>query len=258
MEGMIDFSDTTFWMVMNILLFDYTAERNIIWATNPPPEAGCGPMDEITMEQLEKIPLVPRARKKPDEQKNRTKEKGEVFTPLWVVSKMADHAERELNKGNLEQFVFAKCLEVTCGEAPFLTSRYDPVTGEPVAISDRVGILDRKLKAIRKNETDPSKQKTLMIGAYGSIYGYEYQGDSLLLARANLYLTFTENWTEMFGSPPDIGYAALIAQIISQNVLQMDGLKKTVPGTDIPCKVYDWKKNEEVLFRDIGKETDEK
>lgn len=159
MESMIDFSDTTFWMVMNILLFDYTAERNIIWATNPPPEAGCGPMDEITMEQLEKIPLVPRARKKPDEQKNRTKEKGEVFTPLWVVSKMADHAERELNKGNLEQFVFAKCLEVTCGEAPFLTSRYDPVTGEPVAISDRVGILDRKLKAIRKNETDPSKQK---------------------------------------------------------------------------------------------------
>lgn len=52
MESMIDFSDTTFWMVMNILLFDYTAERNIIWATNPPPEAGCGPMDEITMEQL--------------------------------------------------------------------------------------------------------------------------------------------------------------------------------------------------------------
>ena len=118
------------------------------------------------MEQLEKIPLVPRAWKKPDEQKNRTKEKGEVFTPLWVVSKMADHAERELNKGNLEQFVFAKCLEVTCGEAPFLTSRYDPVTGEPVAISDRVGILDRKLKAIRKNETDPSKQQTIMIGAY--------------------------------------------------------------------------------------------
>ena len=38
----------------------------------------------------------------------------------------------------------------------------------------------------------------------------------------------------------------------------MDELKKTVPGTDIPCKIYDWKKNEEVLFRDIGKETDEK
>lgn len=59
MESMIDFSDTTFWMVMNILLFDYTAERNIIWATNPPPEAGCGPMDEITMEQLEKSRWFP-------------------------------------------------------------------------------------------------------------------------------------------------------------------------------------------------------
>lgn len=30
------------------------------------------------------------------------------------------------------------------------------------------------------------------------------------------------------------------------------GLKKTVPGTDIPCKIKDWKANKEILFKDVG------
>lgn len=42
-----------------------------------------------------------------------------------------------------------------------------------------------------------------------------------------------------------------IADIISWNVWQMDGLKKTVPGTDIPCKIKDWKANKEILFKDV-------
>ena len=39
--------------------------------------------------------------------------------------------------------------------------------------------------------------------------------------------------------------------IISWNVWQMDGLKKTVPGTDIPCKIKDWKADKEILFKDV-------
>lgn len=254
MENLIDFSDPALRVVLPILLYDHTTERNIIWATDPPPEANCGPMDEITTEQLKRIRLVPRAQKKLSEQKNRTREKGEVFTPLWVVKKMVDHAERELNKGSLEQFVLEKCLEITCGESPFLTSRYDPATGIPISIPNRVGILDRKLKAIWESEKDLFDKRTLMICAYQSVYGYEYQGDNLLLARANLFLTFVENWIEKIGSPVDIGWAALIATKIAWNIWQMDGLKKTVPGTDIPCKIYDWKENKEILFRDVGKE----
>lgn len=45
-----------------------------------------------------------------------------------------------------------------------------------------------------------------------------------------------------------------IADTISWNVWQMDGLKKTVPGTDIPCKIKDWKAYKEILFKDVGED----
>ena len=39
-------------------------------------------------------------------------------------------------------------MEITCGEAPYLVSRYDTVTGRPVPVGSRVGMLDRKLRVI--------------------------------------------------------------------------------------------------------------
>ena len=45
-----------------------------------------------------------------------------------------------------------------------------------------------------------------------------------------------------------------IAETISWNIWQMDGLKKTVPGTDIPCKIKDWKADKEILFKDAREE----
>ena len=253
-DTLVDFRNPLLRAMLPVLLHDHTTGRNIIWATDPPPEAGCGPMDEITVEQVKMIQPVPRVQKRLAEQKERTRKKAEVFTPTWVCKKMADLAEKDLTADSLEEFVCKKCLEVTCGEAPFLTSRYDTVTGEKIPVSDRIGLLDRKLKAIWENEKDQLKQTALMICAYQSVYGYEYQGDNLLLARANLFLTFIENWTEKVGSPVDIGLAAMTATEISWNIWQMDGLKKTVPGTDIPCKIYDWKEDKAILFRDVGKE----
>lgn len=211
MEKLIDFSEPILRLVLPILLKDQTTGKNIIWATDPPPNVDCGPMGEITIEQLDRIKLVPRVQKRLSEQKKRTKGKAEVFTPLWVVKKMADHAEQELNKGNWEQFVHERCLEITCGEAPFLTSRYDPTTGEPIAIPDRVGILDRKLRVIQENATHKFQWKALVSSAYQSVYGYEYQGDNLLLARVNLFLTFTENWIEKLGFPISASWAIAVA-----------------------------------------------
>ena len=256
MKNLIDFSDPILRLVLPILLKDQTTGKNIIWATDPPPKVDCGPMDEITIEQLDRIKLMPRVQKRLSEQKKRTRGKAEVFTPLWVVKKMADHAEQELNKGNWEQFVHERCLEITCGEAPFLTSRYDPTTGEPVAIPDRVGILDRKLRAIQKNANHKFQWKALVSSAYQSVYGYEYQGDNLLLARVNLFLTFTENWIEKLGLPISASWAIAVATRISWNIWQMDGLKDTAPGTDTLCLIYDWEKNEEVTFRQIKEESD--
>ena len=41
-------------------------------------------------------------------------------------------------------YVNDKRLEVSCGEAPYIVSRYDTVTGIIIDPKDRIGILDRK------------------------------------------------------------------------------------------------------------------
>ena len=39
-------------------------------------------------------------------------------------------------------------MEVSCGEAPYITSRYDTVSGDYIEVPDRIGLLDRKLRVI--------------------------------------------------------------------------------------------------------------
>ena len=50
-----------------------------------------------------------------------------------------------------KKYVDSKRLEITCGEAPFLTSRYDTTTGEVLVVNQRIGIIDRKLRVICEN-----------------------------------------------------------------------------------------------------------
>ncbi|MBE8952804.1 MAG: Eco57I restriction-modification methylase domain-containing protein [Quinella sp. 1Q7] len=145
---------------------------------------------------------MPRAAKSDAEKFSRTRATAEVFTPSTVVKFMVD----ALDDGRLD----SRWLEVACGEAPFITNRYDAVTGEAVTFDKRVGILDRKLRAIHGDKIPQA------LRAVQSVYGYELQGDSLLIARANVLLTFAE-----FAKPS----AAMLneaAQIVAQNFWQMD------------------------------------
>lgn len=262
---LIDFSDPCLRTFLPVLLQDHTTGKNIIWATDPPPELCVGFADEITLEQLDKVQLVPRVQKRLADQKKRTSKKAEVLTPTWVCKKMADVAENDLKGEDWKEYINKTCLEVTCGEAPFLTSRYDTTTGQMIAMPDRIGLLDRKLNAITKEHfKDPkvwdySLWLNYAMNAYMSTYGYEWQGDNLLLARCNLFLTLMENFRSLFGNEIENHCMSpvlidAIADIISWNVWQMDGLKKTVPGTDIPCKIRDWKAYKEILFKDVGED----
>lgn len=262
---LINFSDPCLRTFLPVLLQDRTTGKNIIWATDPPPELGVGFADEITLEQLDKVQLVPRVQKRLADQKKRTSKKAEVFTPTWVCKKMTDVAEKDLKGEDWKEYINKTCLEVTCGEAPFLTSRYDTTTGQMIAVPDRIGLLDRKLNAITEEHfKDPkiwdySLWLNYAMNAYMSTYGYEWQGDNLLLARCNLFLTLMENFRSLFGNEIENHRMSpvlidAIADIISWNVWQMDGLKKTVPGTDIPCKIKDWKSDKEILFKDVGED----
>ena len=52
------------------------------------------------------------------------------------------------DKKSLKGYVDLKKLEITCGEAPFVISRYDTTKGNIISLYKRIGFLDRKLTAI--------------------------------------------------------------------------------------------------------------
>lgn len=134
------------------------------------------------------------------------------------------------------EYILRKVLEITCGEAPYLVSPYDTVTGEPIPVRDkdglytRIGLLDRKLRVVTESaEQDEKAWFTLAVESYKSTYGYEWQGDNLMLARLNLLNTFIEYFVDTFDKSPTTKMLNEIADIISWNLWQMDGLKMVLP-----------------------------
>ena len=93
-------------------------------------------------------------------------------------------------------YVKAPRLEISCGEAPYLASRYDAVSGAMIHVPDRIGLLDRKLRVVSENAEDRQDWLHYAKRAVQSCYGFEWQGDNVLLARENLLATVAEhyNW----------------------------------------------------------------
>ena len=220
--------------IFKILLKDRTTRKNIIWATDSYQDMGEGyqAKDHIKESlftngagQL----IRPRVEKDDDEQSKRTRGKGEVFTPTWIIKKKIDLIEEGLSKLDLDDYIGQRWLEITCGEAPYMTSRYDTVTGEYLDIKNRVGFLDRKLQRISKEIDSEEIWFSMALKAYQASYGYEYQGDSLLIARQNLFNSFIDYYVAKFNQVPAMDKIESIARIISYNVFQMDGIKYTLP-----------------------------
>lgn len=240
--------------LLEVLLSDHTTRKNIFWAIDSYADYGQGYAwhDRITVEAITGKHgniIIPRALKSRDEQLRRSRQMAEVFTPAWLVRKMNDVIDEEWHSNQKEQdecawqdYVLATQLEITCGEAPFLTSRYDTVSGEPIPIAERIGILDRKLRKVNDNCSDEEWIRWALL-ALGSVYGYEWQGDNLLLAREALLATFNEHHEQRFGARADKTILFKAAEIISWNVWQMDGLKAVVP-----CSCHEQQHTESDLF----------
>lgn len=182
--------------------------------------------------------VMPRYKKVASEQKSRTKSKAEVFTPVSIVKKMNDSFDAKWT-GSDTDYIKRTCLEVTCGEAPFLTTRYDAATGQDVPVKDRVGLLDRKLKHIPTDIT-PVRWAQMACEALKSTYGYEWQPDSIYLARMNLVMTVKEHYEDVFGSSPDDDTIYNWAVITSYNIIRMDGITMCLPETNIPALIMNW------------------
>lgn len=240
--------------ILDILLIDRTTsttrtKNNIIWANENYIQHGFKYYSAksqmkpnlITGERGQLI--KPRALKSRELQKERTKSKAEVFTPTWVVKKQNDEVDKDYQNDNLETYVKRTWIEITCGEAPYMTTRYDMETGDIIPFEERVGFVDRKLKRINSEVEDKAEWQRLVEEAFKSSYGFEWSGDSLLLARENLLYTYRDYYYAKWSEEPLYGLFEDIAEIISYNVFQMDGLKYIIPLSE---------KKEKIIYQQLS------
>lgn len=256
-------------VLLETLLVDHSRPMNgnkyghIIWATDNYEPLGPNYKfdDPITIESItgENGSIIqPRVRKTKAEQQSRARDKGEVFTPSWICNKQNNLVDTKWfghkNVFNIEKenawktnlkpirfpnyadktwqkYVAENRIEINCGEAPYLISRYDTITGEIIPVFDRIGLLDRKLRIISENTINQDEWFKWALVAFKSIYAFEWQGDNLLLARENALFTFFDYYFEKFKQNHTHEMARQIADIISWNFWQMDGLKGVVPNS---------------------------
>ena len=249
--------------ILDMLLIDRTTGENIIWATDDYAALGDSYTfhEHITPELItgeNNNVIQPRVIKTWKEQVGRTKRMAEVFTPSWVCNSMANLLDKAWfgreevfnvedpihhtwtpttgpiqfpNGKTWQDYVRANYLEFTCGEAPFLTSRYYTTTGNPIPLECRIGIVDRKMRIVCENTNDDEEWLLWTQAAFKAIYGYEWQGDNLLLARESMLATFVDYYQARFEVFPPLETLHFMAYIISWNLWQMDGLKNVIPGS---------------------------
>ena len=308
--------------LLEILLKDKTTGKNIIWATDNYSKYG----ELYTSEKEIKIELItsrhggvikPRVEKSKEERLQRVRQKAEVFTPSWVCNlqnnlvdevwfdrKGVFNIEKEHSwettkekiqfsdeKGkSWQDYVNSNRLEITCGEAPYLVSRYDTVTGEYIEVPNRIGLLDRKLRVVAENTDSREDWLKWATVAVQSSYGFEWQGDNILIARENLLFDVAEHYEAKFHEKLETQDLVGFAKVIAWNIWQMDGLKFVIPNScctkeiieedlfeshviskpcegcklgygeksyfrhnGIYCKIRDWKENKTLRFVDIMK-----
>ena len=308
MDRLIDLNAYPVNKQLKALLKDKTTKKNIIFATSVYSSKG-SPIKEteqITPEILEgftQYEIQPRVLKNREQQQERTKTKAEVFTPAWICNKMNNHCDEEWfgrkNVFNTEQeqswqvntdtvsfeqtdgwkkYVDSKRLEITCGEAPYIVSRYDAATGELIEVKQRIGILDRKLRVVNENTDNEAEWFKWVLRAYQSVYGYEIQGDSLLIARINLLVTFVDYMQDRWDRVPTDTELKKIVNVIVWNLWQMDGITGMIPFGkpkeeyhqcslfdfvtadekkakseeevgEVYCRIYDWRSDRSLTYK---------
>lgn len=309
MGKLVDITTGPVRAVLGVLVRDKTTRKNIIWATDTYAALGDGFQDrqQLTEALLLSHPdtIMPRIDKSREAQAARTRKKAEVYTPVWLCNEINNFCDSEwFGRKNVfntmddqhgwepvqgkidfpegktwQQYVDSRRLEITCGEAPFLVSRYDASNGELIEPPlRRIGILDRKLRIVNENTGSYLDWLKWSVRAIEASYGFEYQGDNLLIARANILLTYVDYYKERWGCVPDKNLLHRVATRIVWNIWQMDGLKDTVPlgksfeefhQMDIYdfgisdgierkeeqdaayCRIFNWRSNCPVLYKKL-------
>ena len=297
-QPLIDFNSYPLKATLKRLLKDKSTKKNIIWATNTYEHLGDSFDDRAQIGDAvfeHGFVLEPRTNKSFETQLERTRKKAEVYTPTWVVNFMNNYCDQvwfgrkdvfNVQIGHSwepvrekiifpdgktwQEYIYSPRLEIACGEGPYLVSRYDVATSDLIRHTiNRIGILDRKLRIVNENTDNKEDWIEWAIRAVQATYGYEYQGDSLLIARINVLLTFVDYYERRWDEDVDKKILEKLANIISWNLWQMDGLTDTVPfgapvgepdqmsflevseekdTEPVACRIFDWKANKSQTF----------
>ena len=292
--------------VLKVLMMDRTTRKNIIWATDEYKSLGeeYSPSNQISLSIARGWHggiLQHQITKSVSAKKERKQKRAEVFTPAWVCNLQNNLIDEDWfgqkNVFNIpssngwisrkekilfpdkksrtwKKYIDTKRLEVTCGEAPYLTSPYDVVTGEEIPIQSRIGLLDRKMRIVNENTLTEDDWSKWALRAFQSIYGYEFQGDNLMIARLNLLVTFADNLQYRWNRIATEKELHQISRVISWNIWQMDAMTGTIPygepmqayhsmelfeplSSNIPthetplCKITDWRGKRSYSFKEL-------
>lgn len=302
MEKLINLESYPVQVALRRLLADKTTKKSIIFATDIYSRYQIKAKYPVTENALKTISLQPRVEKTSEEKAHRTKTKAEVFTPSWIVNQMNNFCDEDWfgrkavfntenddhswttneskilfsDKQSWQDYVKLRRLEITCGEAPFVVSRYDPATGEEIPVKNRVGFLDRKLRIVSENTETEEDWIKWSTKALQSSYGYEFQGDNLLIARINILDSMCEYRDQRFGGKTSDRQILEWANVITWNFWQMDGLTGCIPfgkirepeqlglgffgeetvadiadQPDEECKIRDWRNDKAIKYNSM-------
>lgn len=281
--------------IYDILLQCRTSKQNIIfanddWAKENPEYTFDTPIPRIAVHDpdktiFEQSMIRPSFCKAFSDKRKRAQDKAEVFTAPWIVNLQINLIDAEywggespFNKQKTpehngwvtshepipfpnkhdetwQHYVRQNRLEITCGEAPYIVSRYDTTTGEMVPVKERVGMLDRKLRVVNENTTTQQDWEIYALLAVQGCYGYEYQGDNLYLGRKNVLDSIIDYHVDRFDHMPSTRYLKIIAETIAWNFFQMDGLKHTLPNKEnVNAIIFDWKGMKILEFKSLIQE----
>lgn len=238
--------------------------------------------------------IMPRVSKHKSLQLSRSKCHAEVFTPAWICNAQNNLVDEQWfgrrgvfntpytdsdgthrwetsrepvtfnGKKTWRHYLRSRRMEFTCGEAPYLASRYDTTTGERICIGQRIGVLDRKFRVINENipstPTWRNKRQWLRKAyqALQSVYGFDWQGDNVFLSRETLFHSFCDYYLERWHRLPHMSAMLKAAEIISWNIWQMDGITFNRPFTSTPAVIKEWRgieplKGKTLKFSDLLK-----
>ncbi len=293
--------------LLAILLRDETTGQNIRWGTSDYEYLGTefAAKEEIRPELItgEYAEVIkPRILKEKETQLERTRGHAEVFTPSWVCNRQNNLVDEEwFGRENVfntitedgwiptkikitfprkkvkswRAYITANRMEITCGEAPYLVSRYDTVSGSVIPLKKRVGLLDRKLRVLGERVKTAEEWFQWALEALKSCYAYDYQGDNVLLARENVLASLSDYYSAKFNKKLSVEQLRQAAFIISWNIWQMNGMTYTAPYSEervisdqmtmfdpsdqeeikveSKCRIMDWQAGEAVLFETLVK-----